>query len=98
MYLLDLINFEAGMVLPQFAYDSDCCVASGYQWRLWREQLLCRIKGKGRGFHLHSVTPLSLKLRSSNFLQNYLGIRSISCNKENQDQIDNDVIMTSSFL
>ena len=45
-----------------------------------------------------SVTPLSLKLDYSNFVQNYFGIRSIFCDKENPDQIDNDVTMTSSFL
>ena len=52
----------------------------------------------GGGFHLYPVTPFSLKLNGSNFMQNYFGIRSISCNKKNQDQIDNDVTMTSFFL
>ena len=50
------------------------------------------------GFHLHPVTPLSLKLDESNFVQNYFGIRSIFCNKKNRDQINNDVTMTSSLL
>ena len=49
------------------------------------------------GVNLQSVTPFSLKLKDSNFLQNYSGIRSVLCSK-NPDLVDNDVIMTSSFL
>ena len=45
-----------------------------------------------------SITLLSLKLDYSNFAQNYFGIRSIFCDKENPDQIDNNVTMTSYFL
>ena len=44
-------------------------------------------------FHLHPVTPLSLKFEGSNFLQNYFWLRSIFCNKKNQGQIDNYVTM-----
>ena len=49
-------------------------------------------------FHPPSITPLSLKLDYSNFVQNYFGIRSILCDKENPHQINNDVTMMSSFL
>ena len=45
-----------------------------------------------------SLTPLSLKLDYSNFVQNYFGIRQIFCDKKTPDQIDNDVTMTSSLL
>ena len=31
--------------------------------------------GEGRVFHLHPVTPLSLKSDNSNFVQNYSGVR-----------------------
>ena len=43
-------------------------------------------------FHLHPVTPLSLKLDHSHFVQNYFGVRSIFCSKKNWDQIDNDLL------
>ena len=49
-------------------------------------------------FYLHPVTPLFLKSDNSNFVQNYLGVREISCNKKNWNQVDNDVTMTSSLL
>ena len=49
-------------------------------------------------FSTPSITPFSLKLNCSNFIQNYFGIICIFCDKENPDQIDNDVTMTSSFL
>ena len=52
----------------------------------------------GGVFHLHPVTPLPLKSDDSNFVQNYLGVRSIFWFKKNRDQIDNDVTMTSSLL
>ena len=39
-------------------------------------------------------TRLSLKLDFSNFVQNYFGISWICCDKENPDQIDNDVIFS----
>ena len=53
---------------------------------------------EGGVFHLHHVTPLSFKSDTSNFVQNYFGKGSIFWGKKNRDQIDNDVIMTSSFL
>ena len=53
---------------------------------------------EGGVFHLHPVTPLSLKLDDSYFVQNYFGVRSIFCSKKNRGQVDNDVIMTSSLL
>ena len=52
----------------------------------------------GGVFHLHPVTPLSVKSDDSNFVQNYFGIGSIFWGKKNRDQIDNDVTMTLSFL
>ena len=52
----------------------------------------------GGGVQLHPVTPLSLKLAGSNFVQNYFGVRSIFCDKKNWDQIDNDVTMMSSLF
>ena len=54
--------------------------------------------GGGGVFHLHPVTPLSLKSDDLNFVQNYFGVGSIFWGKKNRDQIDNDVIMTSSLL
>ena len=51
-----------------------------------------------RGVHLQPVTPLSLKLDLSDFVQNYFGAGSIFWGKKNQDQIYNDVTMTSSLL
>ena len=56
------------------------------------------VTGGGGGFHLHPVTPLSLKSDDSNFVQKYFGVRSIFCEKKNGDQIENDVTMTSSLL
>ena len=50
---------------------------------------------KGGVFHLHPVTPLSLKLDDSNFVQNYFGAGSIFWGNKNPDQLDNDVTMTS---
>ena len=52
----------------------------------------------GGGVYLHPVTPLSLKLDDSNFVQNYFGVKSIFCDKKNRDQIDNNVTMTSTLL
>ena len=54
--------------------------------------------GEGGVFHIHPVTPLSLKLDNSNFVQNYFGTGSSFWRKKNQEQIDNDVTMTSSLL
>ena len=45
-----------------------------------------------------SITPLSLKLDYLNFAQNDFVIRWIFFKKENPDQIDNYVTMTSSLL
>ena len=56
------------------------------------------VGGVGSAFHLHLVTPLSLKLDDSNFVQNYFGAGSIFWGKKNQDQINNNVTMTSSGL
>ena len=49
-------------------------------------------------FHLHPVTPLSLKLNDSNFVQNYFGAGSIFWGKKNRNQIYNDVTMKSSLM
>ena len=46
-------------------------------------------------FHLHLLTPLVLELDNSNFVQKYFAAKSVFCNEK--DQIDSDVIMTSSF-
>ena len=46
----------------------------------------------------HPLTPLSLKLDYSNFVQNYFGIKWIFCDNKNPGQIDTDVTMTSSLL
>ena len=51
----------------------------------------------GGVFHLHPVTPLSLKSDDSNFVQNYFGVGSIFWSKKGRDQIDNDVAMTYIF-
>ena len=57
-----------------------------------------RGEGGGRCFHLHPVTPLSLRSDDSNFVQNYFGVGSIFWGKKNWHQTDNDVTMTSSLL
>ena len=49
-------------------------------------------------FYLHPVTPLSFKSDHSDFVQNYFGVGPVFYSKKNRDQIDNDVIMTLSFL
>ena len=59
---------------------------------------LASVVRRGWGFHLHPVTPLSLKLDDSNCVQNYFGAGSVFLGKKNVDQIDNDVTMTSSLL
>ena len=43
--------------------------------------------GGGDVFHPLAVTPLSFTLCDPNFVQNYFGIRSIICDKKNQDQM-----------
>ena len=53
--------------------------------------------GRGGVFHLHPVTPLSLKLDDLNFVQHYLGAGSIFWDKKNLNQIHNNVNMTSSL-
>ena len=54
--------------------------------------------GEGGVFHLHPVTPLSLKSDDSNFVQEYFGVWSRFCGEKNWDKIDNDITMTSSLL
>ena len=49
-------------------------------------------------FHLHPMTPLSLKSDDSNFVQHYFGVGSIFWGKKNRDLIDKDVTITSSLL
>ena len=47
-------------------------------------------------FHLHPVTPLSLKSADSRFVQNYFEVGSILWARK--IEIENDVTMTSSLL
>ena len=66
-----------------------------------REQTLVLWGGGGGGggvFHLHPVTPLSLKSDDSNFVQTYFGVGSVFWGEKNWDQIDNDITMTSSMF
>ena len=58
----------------------------------------CSTGWGGSVFHLHPVTPLSLKSDDSNFVQYYFEVGSIFWGKKNRDQIDNDVSITSSLL
>ena len=62
--------------------------------------LFCFVVALGGGggvFHPPSITPLSLKLDCSNFVQSYFQIGSTTYDEKNPNQINNDVTMTSYF-